>query len=347
MTIKQQADKILIIQTAFIGDVILATALVEKLHEFYPEAKIDFLVKKGNQQLLEGHPYLNEILLLPKKKGKYQGLYELIRKIRKSKYDWIINVQRFATTGVITAFSGAKLTVGFNKNPFSRFFDVRTEHQIDQRNPMHETARNQKLISALTDELPARPKLYPRPAQYDSIRQKQTNPYLTIAPASIWFTKQFPAEGWIRLIDALPPRMNIYLLGGPDDHDLAQNILVESTHPAVFDLTGKLSMLESAALMEKATLNYVNDSAPMHMASAVNAPVCAVFCSTVPGFGFGPLSDFSRIVQVNYDLYCRPCGLHGYRKCPQKHFRCAEDIVLADLLKAFKDANQLRESSSS
>jgi heptosyltransferase-2 len=100
----------------------------------------------------------------------------------------------------------------------------------------------------------------------------------------------------------------------------------------VRNLAGTLSFLQSAALMEKAAMNYVNDSAPLHLASAMNAPVTAVFCSTVPAFGFGPLSDKSHIVECE-NLYCRPCGLHGKPSCPEGHFRCAMDIDLSKLAK--------------
>jgi heptosyltransferase-2 len=89
-------------------------------------------------------------------------------------------------------------------------------------------------------------------------------------------------------------------------------------------MAGKLSLLESAAIMAGARMNFVNDSAPMHLASAVNAPVTAVFCSTVPAFGFGPLSDNAFIAETTIPLDCRPCGLHGYTVCPKGHFKCAE-----------------------
>jgi len=78
-------------------------------------------------------------------------------------------------------------------------------------------------------------------------------------------------------------------------------------------------------------MNYVNDSAPMHLASAVNAPVTAVFCSTVPAFGFGPLSDKSFIAEKKEKLYCRPCTLHGKKSCPEQHFKCAEDIQVENV----------------
>jgi heptosyltransferase-2 len=102
----------------------------------------------------------------------------------------------------------------------------------------------------------------------------------------------------------------------------------------VINLCGQLSFLQSAALMKDALMNYVNDSAPMHFASAVNAPVTAIYCSTLPAFGFGPLSDNSRVVEIRENLYCRPCGLHGKKACPEGHFRCAYDINLAQLQSA-------------
>jgi heptosyltransferase-2 len=84
-------------------------------------------------------------------------------------------------------------------------------------------------------------------------------------------------------------------------------------------------------------MNYVNDSAPMHIASAVNAPVTAIYCSTVPAFGFGPLSDVSFIVETDEKLACKPCGIHGLESCPEKHFKCALTIDTKKLLDILKD----------
>jgi len=102
------------------------------------------------------------------------------------------------------------------------------------------------------------------------------------------------------------------------------------------NLAGKLSFLESAALMKDAAMNFVNDSAPLHLCSAVNAPVSAIFCSTVPAFGFGPRSEKSTIVETKIKLDCRPCGLHGFQKCPEGHFKCALTIDKSELLNQLK-----------
>jgi heptosyltransferase-2 len=97
-------------------------------------------------------------------------------------------------------------------------------------------------------------------------------------------------------------------------------------------LAGQLSLLQSAALMSKAKRNFVNDSGPLHLCSAMDAPVTAVFCSTIPSFGFGPLSKDSKVVQTALGLACRPCGLHGRKECPEGHFKCGTSINTVDLL---------------
>lgn len=328
-------QKFLVIQTAFIGDVVLATAIIEKLHTTFPGAQIDFLLRKGNESLLAAHPFVHETLVWDKKQHKLRNLWRLCRRIRRTKYDTLINIQRFAATGLLTVFSGARQTIGFDKNPLSRFFTKRIPHIVGER---HEIGRNQELIKGLTGPIPAKPRLYPSPADEEAIARYRDRPYITISPASVWFTKQYPAEKWIDFLQKSPPSLTVYLLGAPSDHALCETIrqtatgASSSSHPHIVNLAGQLSFLQSAALQKTASMNYANDSAPMHFASAMNAPVTAIYCSTIPGFGFGPLSDQSYIVEILQPLDCRPCGLHGYKACPLGHFKCAREIADEQLL---------------
>lgn len=324
-------QKFLVIQTAFIGDVVLATALAEKLHVFYPEAQIDFLLRKGNENLLKGHPFIHEIIIWDKKNGKYQSLWKLLRKIRDVKYDKVINVQRYGATGFLTAFSGAGQRIGFDKNPFSHFFDIRIRHQMGAGNHPHEIERNLLLIKDFTDTAIYKPRLYPTAADYNHVKQFKNGRYICIAPASVWFTKQYPAEKWVSFINKIAENINVFLIGAPGEKTLCSGIAASAGRNVV-DLSGQLSFLQSAALMKDAVMNYVNDSAPMHFASALNAPVTAVYCSTIPAFGYGPLSDNSSIVEIKEMLPCRPCGLHGYKACPLQHFKCAMNIADDQLL---------------
>lgn len=315
-------EKILIIQTAFIGDVILATPIIEKLHQQFPDAKLDFLLRKGNEALLQNHPFLNEVLIWNKKQNKTKNLFSTLQKIRRKQYDLVINCQRFLSTGILTAFSNGKEKVGFDKNPLSIFFTKKIKHQIaDSQNFTHEVQRNHELIKHLTDAQPALPKLYPSDANFQKV--KKENPYVCIAPTSVWFTKQLPAEKWLELIKKLPTQQDIFLLGAPGDFDACENIKTKSNHTKIHNLAGKLNLLESAALMRDAKMNYVNDSAPLHLASAMNAPVTGVFCSTIPSFGFTPLSSVRRVLETKEKLDCRPCGLHGFKACPKGHFKCS------------------------
>ncbi|QJX45907.1 glycosyltransferase family 9 protein [Hymenobacter taeanensis] len=322
---------ILLIQTAFIGDVILATALLEYLHRTEPNTPVDFLVRKGNEGLLKGHPYVRHVLIWDKKKEKYRGLWHLLQQIRRTGYGRVVTLQRFASTGLLTAFSGAPERVGFDKNPFARGFTRTAPHVIGDG--VHEVTRNLHLLNPAYDGPAIAPHLFPT-AQDEAAAAPfaAVGQYLCIAPTSVWFTKQFPEEQWLKLLAALPSSYTVYLLGGPPDVEACESLLQASGRPNTVNLAGKLSLLASAALMRGATLNYVNDSAPMHLCSAVGAPVCAVYCSTVPAFGFGPLSPFSRIVMIPEELACQPCGLHGYRQCPLGHFRCAHGIHTQQLL---------------
>ncbi len=320
----KQFQKILVIQTAFIGDVILATGVLEKLNQHYPGAQLDFLVRNGNEALLKKHPFLNKTLVWNKKGGKYKNLFKILKAMRSERYDLVVNLQRFANSGLLTAFSQAKMKIGFDKNPFSWAFTKAFPHEIN--NGKHEVERNHDLIAEFTDSKASKPKLYPSAENFEKVKSLKSLPFICFAPASVWFTKQFPKEKWIEFLSDLKFTGKIYALGAPSDQALCDEIIQKSGNSNAINLCGKLSLLESAALMQDAKMNYVNDSAPMHLASAMNAPTAAIFCSTIPEFGFGPLSDNSRIIQIEKPLVCRPCGLHGKKACPEGHFRCGFEI---------------------
>lgn len=321
--------RFLVIQTAFTGDVVLATAVVERLHSFFPAAEIDFLLRKGNEGLLDRHPFLRKVWIWDKRRSKMRNLFRLIAQVRREKYTHVINLHRFASSGLLTWLSGAPYKAGFDKNPFSFCYTRKVTHRIsiDQTPAVHETDRNQEVIAGLTGPDRAFPVLYPAEEDYQAVQSFREGNYICIAPASVWFTKQFPAEKWVDFINTLPGSVKIYLLGGPGDAALADHIIRNTRHPAVTSFCGRLSYLASAALMQGAVMNYVNDSAPLHFASSMRAPVTAVFCSTVPAFGFGPIHENGHVVEIATPLYCRPCGLHGHAACPEGHFRCAFHIT--------------------
>lgn len=325
---KKDFKNILVIQTAFIGDAILASSVLEKLYASFPKASLSILVRKGNESLYTQHPYLKEVLIWNKQEGKYASLFKLKKQIKNQKYDAVINLHRYASSGFLTAFSGAKLKAGFDKNPFSFLFTKKVKHVIGDGR--HETERYNSLIEEITDKSVARPKLYPSKEDFDKVSAYKTGKYVCMSPSSVWFTKQLPESKWIELINLLSSDVTVYLLGAKGDVELCNRIKSQDSRANTKVLAGELNLLQSAALMKGAQMNYVNDSAPLHLCSAMNAPVTAFFCSTVPAFGFTPLSDQTKIVEVK-NLDCRPCGLHGYKACPKGHFKCGNEMDVKGL----------------
>jgi heptosyltransferase-2 len=304
--------------------------LIEKLKLHYPDAEIDFLLRNGNEMLLDNNPNVNQVFVLNKKSQKYANVFQMIRRVRENRYDHLFNLQRFFTTGLIALFARSKRKSGFDKNPLSFTFDHKVRHEIG--NGRHEIERNIDLVAPVTDSTFLKPRLYPSGKDFEKVSQYQESEYITVAPASVWYTKQLPKEQWVAFLNELDDQYDVHLIGGPEDHALCSEIIEETGREGVYNLAGKLTFMETAALMKKARMNYVNDSAPLHIASAMNAPVTAVFCSTIPGFGFYPVSDQSHIIETDIKLHCRPCGLHGYSACPEGHFQCARTIDIKNLL---------------
>lgn len=333
--------RFLVIQTAFLGDAVLATALLEKLHAFYPDAAIDLVVRRGNEglftpsgspggggkcEITHAHPFLRKLFIWDKRTDKTRNLFKLIGELRNERYDHIINCQRFFSTGLMTVLAKGDEKIGYDKNPMAPFFTRLVKHVIGDGR--HEVDRLNALIEHLTDTSRPMPQLYP--TAEDRHLPERVGPYVCIAPTSVWFTKQWPEEKWIELIRVLPPDMIVFLLGAPGDAETCSRIAAKAGRGEV--LAGKLSLLATAHLMEGAVMNYVNDSAPLHIASAMNAPVTVAFCSTVPAFGFGPLRENGRVVETTEKLDCRPCGLHGHKSCPKGHFKCAMGISVPQVV---------------
>jgi ADP-heptose:LPS heptosyltransferase len=321
--------RILIIQSAFLGDVILITPMLRELKIAIPEAEIDVLVRKGNESLLSNNPHLSQLFIWDKKR-KFASLFENLFTIRKHKYDEVICVQRYFNAGFLATFSKGKKLTGFSQNPWSFMFHNKMKHEL--QGGKHEVERNLALIQHLVAQAQnRRPELFPSPADYDFVQQYQKESYYCMAPASVWFTKQLPEEQWVKLIQFLKQEINVYLIGATSDFELCERIRTTANSGKVINLCGKLNLMQSAALMQKAQRNYVNDSGPMHLASAMNARTTVFYCSTVSEFGFGPLADDSEIREVQEKLDCRPCGSHGYNVCPKQHFNCGQKIDVSQV----------------
>lgn len=340
-------QKILIIQTAFIGDAVLATSVAEELHDAFPSAKIVLLVRKGNELLFEKHPFL--CVWTHDKSRKYQSLLSLIKKIRQEKFDIVVNLHRYLSSNLLTILSNAKYKVGF-RSFLSHFFTYSIPHRF--KKGYHEIDRYHELIQFFTKREKAfLPRLYP-PDKFgiydvfcltwcfDPIRldveklfKKRFSfdkKYVCMFPGSVWPTKELPPQKWIELIRKFSDDINIYLCGSKQDNTLCEYIKTRVDRENVYNVAGKFNLSEITYIIKHADRVYVNDSAPLHIASALNVPVTAFFCSTTPDLGFYPLSPDSQVIEVQ-NLECRPCGIHGYKRCPKSHFQCGFNISLDEV----------------
>lgn len=340
--------KILIVQTAFIGDVILATSMAETIASLRPGSQIDFLVRNGNEGLLKNNPLISNVIVWNKKK-KLKSLFSSLALIRREKYDAVVNIQRFMNSGILTAFSGSKKRIGFSSNPASAMFTHKIQHKIPHITPhggyLHEVQRNAQLLKAIIPELDIQktqaPKLYFNREIETKILELTSGleSYIVLAPTSVWFTKQWSAQRWSELAKALSAKHKLFFIGAPADREAIENIIDAS--PNCENLAGKLSLLESAYLMRDAARVFVNDSAPLHLASSVNAKTTAIFCSTIPEFGYTPLSDDSVVITRHPRLECQPCGLHGKKQCPLGHFKCSLEIIADEVLKTVATSSKI------
>jgi heptosyltransferase-2 len=142
---------------------------------------------------------------------------------------------------------------------------------------------------------------------------------VVVAPGSVWNTKIYPLEYYETVIEYLKSKSSVVLMGGIFDKDLCVQLMQK--YNEIISLAGSLSLIESIELLKRAKILICNDSAPTHLGMCADIPVLTIYCSTVGDFGFYPYNTKSRYLSYD-DLSCKPCGIHGFNKCPIGTFEC-------------------------
>ena len=316
---------ILIIHTAFIGDIVLSTALVSKVKEKYPDSNIYYLTIPLGKEVLKNNPKIKEVIVYDKR-GKDKGFgafISFVRKIRKLKIDICLTPHRYLRSSVLSLLSGAKIRVGYDIANLSFVFNKKIKYDKTK----HEV---EKLLSFVDDDN-KRFELEMYPSEKDKLKidtlvknLSENKKIILIAPGSKWFTKKWPEEYFKILIQNLAKRDDLLIIitGGKEEKEIELDL-----DSKVLDLRGEISLLELAELTKRAILVVSNDSAPIHITSAFpNTRIIGIFGPTVKEFGFFPWSKNSKVFEIN-GLYCRPCAIHGGNSCPEKHFRCMKEIT--------------------
>ncbi len=332
-------EKILIIQTAFLGDVILCTPLIKGVRKKFPQSKIFFLAISQTSGLLQNNPYLDQIMVYDKK-NKEKGIFhylDLIKKIKTENLDLAFIPHRSLRSALLAYLAGIPQRVGFDKSAGSFLFTKKIKYVQNQL----ETQRDLSLLETKSfSENDFLPELFPSEGDFRYVEDlfrdwgiKEGDKVVGIAPGSVWETKRWLPERFGQVANLLmeKSKAKVIFLGGKEDESLCLKISKEMRNKP-FVAAGKTTPLQSVALISRCKVVLSNDTAPMHMAVAMRTPVVAIFGSTIPEFGFAPAGKDDVIVQR--EVYCRPCGIHGRRKCPEKHFRCMNDITVEGVFKS-------------
>lgn len=327
MIVDAQA-RILVIQTAFLGDVVLTTPLFRALKRLYPESRVAAMVTPQAAPLVEEDPHLEQLLTYDKQGG--ESMAAALRKIRNGRFDLLIAAHRSHRTALLALLSGVPARVGFREAGFSWVYTSRVHRPAEA----HEVDRNLALLKGVGGHPAAADReLY---VGYTAREESEVQRLLVeegigsersvvgLCPGSVWATKRWSPEGFAAVGKALRKEgYGIALLGGPDDVQLAAEV-ARSIGEGTVTAAGRTSLKALAAWMDRVTLLVTNDSAPLHVAAARGTPTVAVFGATTQTQGFAPFHEKSAVVEV--DLECRPCGPHGGKSCVEGHFRCMGDI---------------------
>jgi heptosyltransferase II len=331
----------LVIQTSFLGDVVLTTPLIAELARRGP---VDVVATPAGAGLLANNPDVRDVVVFDKRAGArgLRGLWRTARSLRfrRTADDRVERrgaqtaylAQGSLRSAALAALAGVPERVGFSTSAGRRLYTRLVPYHDD----LHHAERLWRL-AAEPDARPTaaalRPRLYPGAAERAAVDRLthgagfNGQPFAALAPGSAWATKRWPHYG--QLARLLCERMPVVIIGGAEDAGLAREIMT-SAGDRVVDATGQLTLLASAELIGRAAVIVTNDSAPLHLASAMGTPTVAIFGPTVPEFGFGPLAPAASIAGVP-TLPCRPCHRHGPRHCPLGHWRCMRELGPEDL----------------
>ena len=320
--------QILIIQTAFIGDIALSIFFANELKQNFPDSKINFVTTEVGGEILKCFKFIDNIIIFSKRnkdKG-LDGINRLAKKLNNIKYDYIFSLHRSLRTAVLVSKINANQKIGFVQNSLSFLLDKK----IKYNRFIHEVERNRQCLSIFPifcekfDYLKCVEKnISDFNFITNCVDENFRNPVL-IAPCSVWETKEWDKNYFVELSNMLKNNgEDVYLIGGKDDMEVCNYIAEKS---GVHNLSGQTTIPQVLELVRNSKLIITNDSAPTHFASLFNIPTITIYGATSFKFGFMPLAERSTFIE-NEDLFCQPCSIHGEKKCPRKTMQCMKNIT--------------------
>ena len=332
--------RILVIQTAFLGDIVLATSFLANLRKLAPGAEIRFLTTPVGAKALEGNP-MSVACVAYDKRGKdagFGGFLRMARELRQFAPDLTFCLHRSLRSTLLAKLSGGE-AFGFHDGAGTVLLD----HRVKRPKDVFEAEKNQAMLEGWAGEGAKGLPLFPVLSLSEADKREADQlvgglgRFVAFAPSSVWATKRWPAERFARVAELLweKHQLRAVIVGGKEAADLEAGAAIEeyfrkknsSTAALPLNLAGKTGLGGLKAVLARATLLVANDTAPLHVAIGMGVPVVGVFGPTTRDLGFFPLTPPGKSAVAEHTaLDCRPCGLHGHQVCPRKHFRCMLEL---------------------
>lgn len=340
---------ILVVQTAFLGDLLLTIPLLRRLRQLRPHSPLHLVAREGVGRLMKELELVEEVHEVRKKDPRS---YQLVQERLKSKSFEIIFCPHESFTSAKFAWGiPARLKIGYRHWWNFVFFKKRYEKRAIWPEPI----RLLSLLQELDPEMPGwldeasahdlrKGDIYGRlpavpPWASASLREKlvhRASPLpagprtICIFPGSLWPTKKWSEDSYVELADRLVREgYDIYWMGSKEEMPMTKKleVRVKGSH----SVAGQLSLLQTLVLLSHSRLAISNDSAGQHLAAVAGAPTVSIFGPTVLDFGFRPWNSQALVAEL-FDVKCRPCGPHGHRKCPKGTHECMKRLPVALVL---------------
>ncbi|MFC1804933.1 lipopolysaccharide heptosyltransferase II [Candidatus Omnitrophota bacterium] len=336
---RKNFNRILIWRTDRIGDVILSTAVIRALRDANPSAYIAMIVRPYAREILEGNPYLDEVIVYDKK-GRQRGVFASLKfaqALRGKKFDLALILHPTNRAHLISFLAGIRRRVGYDRKCGFLLSDKLRHSKED--GAKHESEYTLDLLRFLGIEPKSKELYMPLKQRSEEwvaqlLKQegiKETDKLLAVHPGASCASKIWPADRFAQAADALSERYGFktFVIAGPNDVRISEEVS-KKMRRQVINLAGKTSVSELASLLKRCALFISNDSGPVHIAAALGTPVVSIFGRNKLGLSFlrwGPLGVKSRI--LHKEVGCVECLAHNCKK----DFLCLKEITVDDLLK--------------
>lgn len=333
-TEKQRTDlsaikKVLLVRLRRIGDVVMTTPAIMALRKGLPSAHISYVIETPYRDLIEGNPYVDRVIVLPRPMST-KNFMNIVRAIRKERFDAAIDFHGGPTASLLTLFSGARKKIGYRIKYKSFVYDIKLPRGRTAGH-LHSVENHINLVKALGIRVPAFPPLFlPEPLESE---KKKIHDFFSanhigesrVVVLHIGAGNEFREWGidnWAKFVSILSKKqdLNIVMIGAPEETGIAGQIL-EGQPSSVLSLVGKLKLRELKELIARASLYVGPDSGPMHIAASTATPIVAYFGPNLSAYN-SPWQ--ARSIIIEKDLSCRPCN---QRRCISGDFRCMQTIT--------------------